>query len=241
MTTRQGNASSTDRSAAVAGALPDRAYSLDSTPPTDYEPESPIDFAKASLTEIADHFKTDKGSLKHHYTPIYERYLAPLRARAGLHILEVGVACGASLKMWSRYFRDPLVVGADVRAECAPLCRGYDNISIRICDARSTPQPETFDVIIDDASHISADIVEIFRANWPSLAPGGLYFIEDLKCTHNPRYPEQTAVRAPPGRFARRHFIDFVDAELQRLDWRRGEIEYVHFYTELAVLRRRES
>jgi predicted O-methyltransferase YrrM len=224
--------------APASGALPDRAYSLDATPPTDYEPPLAIDFASASLTAIADHYKTDKGSLKHHYTGVYESYLAPLRQRSRLRILEIGVACGASLKMWSKYFRDVLVVGVDVREECARLCRHHPSISIRIADARGCRQPETFDVIVDDGSHISADIVDIFRSNWPSLAPGGLYFIEDLKCTHNPLYPKQTAIKAEPGRFQRRHFIEFLDQELMRLDWRRSDVECLHFHPELAVIRK---
>jgi cyclopropane fatty-acyl-phospholipid synthase-like methyltransferase len=220
----------------AAGALADRAWSLDATPPADYEPQQAIDYARASLTEIADHFKTDKGSIKHRYTEVYERYLAPLRERPGVRLLEVGVACGASLKMWSRYFRDVRVVGVDLRAACARLCRNYPNISIRIGDATQAAQPESFDVVIDDGSHISADIVDIFRVNWPALVPGGLYFIEDLKCTHNPLYPKQTAIRAAAERFERRHFIDFVDRLLVDMDWGRGEIESLHFHRELAVL-----
>ena len=222
----------------AGGALADRAWSLDTTPPADYEPLQAIDYAAASLTEIADHYKTDKGSIKHRYTAVYERYLAPLRGRPGVRLLEIGVACGASLKMWSRYFRDARVVGVDVRPECASLCRNYPGISIRIGDARAARQPETFDVIVDDGSHISADIVDAFRANWPSLVAGGLYFIEDLKCTHNPLYPRQTAIRTAPERFARRHFMEFIDLELANMDWGRSEIESLHFHRELAVLSR---
>jgi cyclopropane fatty-acyl-phospholipid synthase-like methyltransferase len=222
----------------AADALADRAWSLDATPPADYDPPRPIDYASASLTGIADHFKTDKGSIKHRYTEVYERYLAPLRARTGVRLLEIGVACGASLKMWSKYFRDAVVVGVDLREGCAGLCRGYPAISIRIADARAARQPESFDVIIDDGSHISADIVDIFRVNWPSLVPGGLYFIEDLKCTHNPLYPRQTAIRAAPERFERRHFVEFIDRQLVEMDWGRGEVESLHFHRELAVLRK---
>jgi cyclopropane fatty-acyl-phospholipid synthase-like methyltransferase len=222
----------------AAGAPGDRLWSLDATPPADYEPPHPIDYANASLTEIADHFKTDKGSIKHRYTEVYERYLAPLRRRAGVALLEIGVACGASLKMWSKYFSDARVVGVDVRDGCAGLCRNYPGISIRIADARALRQPESFDVVIDDGSHISADIVDIYRTNWPSLVPGGVYFIEDLKCTHNPLYPKQTAMRAAPERFERRHFVEFINRLLVEMDWGRGEVESLHFLRELAMIRK---
>lgn len=216
--------------------LPDTAYSLDSTHPVDYEPDKPIDYASASLTQIADHFKTDKGSIKHQYTRIYEQYLAPHRKRPGVRLLEIGVACGSSLKTWARYFADAFVVGVDVREECRGLCLNYPNISVRIGDASRTPQPETFHVIVDDGSHISADIVDMFRVNWPSLKPGGFYFIEDLRCTHDPDYPHVVSSGAELDRFARSHFIDFVNRELMEMDLKRSEIYFIHFYRELAVI-----
>jgi len=221
--------------------LEDGAYSVDWTPPVDYDPEPLADPPRASLTEIADHYKTDKGTIRHGYTAIYEMYLEPLRTRQGLRLLEVGVACGASLKTWSVYFQDASIVGVDIREECRKLCRQFPKIEIRICDARREPQAGSFDVIVDDGSHISADIVEIFRTNWPSLKPGGYYFIEDLKCTHNPLYPRQLAQQAEPARFARRHFMEFVDDELMRLDWGQSAVEYMHFYPELLVLKKTDQ
>lgn len=218
--------------------LEDGDYSVDWTAPVDYDPEPLADPSRASLTEIADHYKTDKGTIRHNYTAVYEKYLEPLRSRPALHLLEIGVACGASLKAWSTYFRDASVIGVDVREDCLKLCRRFPRIEIRLCDARRQAQPERFDVIVDDGSHISADIVEIFRANWPSLKPGGLYFIEDLKCTHNPLYRRQLAMHAEPSRFARRHFMEFIDEELMRLDWRQTAVEYMHFYPELLVLKK---
>lgn len=217
-------------------ALPDTAYSLDSTAPVDYEPATPLDYAAASLTEIADHFKTDKGSIKHGYTRIYEQYLAPHRRRPGVRLLEIGVACGASLKTWARYFADARVVGVDVREECRGLCSGYPNIAVRIGDASRAPQPETFHVIVDDGSHISADIADIFRVNWPSLKPGGYYFIEDLRCTHDPSYPDVVSSGAELERFARAHFMGLIDRLLMDMDLGKSDVQFVHFYRELAVI-----
>src|SRR3546814_4791681 len=126
---------------ATAGQAPsaDRIYSLDTTPPVDYEPSEVIDYARASLTELADHFKTDKGSIKHRYTEVYEKYLGPLRQKPGVKLLEIGVACGSSLKTWSRYFSDAEIIGADIRPDCSQLCRSYPNIRIEIGkDRKST-------------------------------------------------------------------------------------------------------
>ena len=41
-----------------------------------------------------------------------------------------------------------------------------------------------FDVIIDDASHRSVDIISTFNACFSRLAPGGLYVIEDLHTSY---------------------------------------------------------
>jgi hypothetical protein len=216
----------------------DRAYSLDTTAPVDYEPPTQLDYARASLTEIADHFKTDKGSIKHNYTAVYDRYFRDLRNQPGLKLMEIGVACGSSLKMWSKYFADARILGVDIRPDCAKLCSLYPNIAIKIQNATQAPVPGTFDIIIDDGSHVSADIVDAFRLNWPNLKPGGLFVIEDLKCTHNPQYPSLLPFDIPAERFDRRHFMDMIDRCLMEMDWRRGNIEFIHFYKEMAVLRK---
>ena len=59
---------------------PDRVLSLTITQPHDYEPGPPPD--GASLTDLADWYKTDKGRIKHNYTQVYDRYFAPLREQA---------------------------------------------------------------------------------------------------------------------------------------------------------------
>ena len=37
-----------------------------------------------------------------------------------------------------------------------------------------------FDVIIDDGGHLNCEIYTTLEKLWPTLKPGGLYFIEDL-------------------------------------------------------------
>lgn len=217
----------------------DRVYSLDTTAPVDYEPATALDYAQANLTQIADHFKTDKGNIKHNYTDVYEKYFASLRQQPGLKLMEIGVACGSSLKMWSRYFSDAQIVGVDIRPECAQLCKKYPNIRIEIGNATQQPFGDGWNIIIDDGSHVSADIVDAFRVNWPTLKPGGLYVIEDLKCTHNPAYPKLLPFDIPAERFNRGYFLGLVNHLLMQMDWRQGDVEFVHFYREMAVLRKK--
>ncbi|MDY0882649.1 SAM-dependent methyltransferase [Dongia soli] len=224
--------------AQVPTSLADRIYSLDTTTPADYEPPAVINYAQASLTEIADHFKTDKGTIKHHYTRHYETYFSPLRQRPGVSLMEIGVACGSSLKMWSKYFVNAQVTGVDIREECKQLCKRYPNISIYIADASKKAIDGQFDIIIDDGSHVSRDIVDTFRLNWPNLKPSGIYVIEDLKCTHNPAYRSLLPFDIPEERFNRHHFTAMIDDCLKQMDWRQSDIEFIHFYRELAFIKK---
>ena len=45
-----------------------------------------------------------------------------------------------------------------------------------------------FDIIIDDGSHISKDVIKSFNFLFEHLSEGGLYMIEDLHYSYYPRY-----------------------------------------------------
>lgn len=159
-----------------------------------------------SLDELACKYGTDKGSTDHNYCPHYEQYLAR-RRHDPLTLLELGVWKGASLRMWREYFPNATITGLD---RDAPT----DNKLARAVDKRSggnvawNPRPASkivtitgdqndettinlaalygpFDVIIDDASHISSKTIASFRLLWPHLAPGGLYVVEDLQTSYD--------------------------------------------------------
>lgn len=156
-----------------------RKFSLVTTPPVDYDPPA-INYAELNLTEIANHHRTDKGEIDHNYTQVYEKYFLPLRYKK-VSILELGVACGCSLKMWANYFTDATVVGIDIREECANLCKSYGNIHIIVHDATKLLSDKEFDIIIDDASHNEVDIYKAFNNLWPKVKKGGYYCIEDYR------------------------------------------------------------
>jgi hypothetical protein len=220
-------------------ASSDRKYSLDTTLPVDYEPTTIIDCNHASLTELADHFKSDKGSIKHYYTEIYSKYLEPIR-NSNVSVLEVGVACGSSLKMWCNYFGEKShIVGIDIRPECALLCQNYSNIDIIIEDAASIALDTNFDLIIDDGSHVSKDVVDNFYNLFKNVKPGGYYIIEDLKCTHDPNYPSLLPFKKTTNDFSRHHVVTLFDKLLKEMDYKNSELEFIHFYSQLAIMRKR--
>jgi hypothetical protein len=220
----------------------DRQYSLDSTLPQDYEPE-PALWSAMSLTEIADRFKTDKGTLKHNYTQIYERYLKDYRTDPyqdalykPLALLEIGVACGASLKMWSRYFPHARITGADINPLCAHVCQDYDNIEIVIADATKTKIPGQFDVILDDGSHTSHDMAETIKLHWDSLSSDGYYILEDTGCT----LPQSTYKRRTRhiGEDERLIYSQIIDGFLKACD-SNADVEFVHCHRQCVIIKKK--
>ncbi|HEV8391378.1 MAG TPA: class I SAM-dependent methyltransferase [Dongiaceae bacterium] len=203
--------------------------------PVEYEPSTDLDYARVPLAEIADHYKTGKTANGH--AAIYERYFGPLRGQAGLRLLEIGVDCGASLKTWSRYFDDARILGVDIRPECAALCRGHSNVAIRVQDATAAAVDGSFDIVIDDGSHVSADIAEAFRLNWPSLKPGGLFVIEGLRGTYDPHHRQPVDDEVPADRLERSHFMALIDRCLADMD-SGGDVEFMHFYSDMAVIKK---
>lgn len=160
------------------------------------------------LDVIANEEGSDKGTVApkgfpaHNYTDVYAAYMAPLRDEP-ITLLEVGLGVdgpnwhaqiaqgrnaqgGASLRMWYRYLPRARLFGLDINPA------GFlDNDRIRtgVVDQGDPDQItgflaqagiERLDVIIDDGSHRPDHQQTALGTLFPYLAPGGLYFIEDL-------------------------------------------------------------
>jgi SAM-dependent methyltransferase len=125
------------------------------------------------------------------YLPVYDRVLAPYRALP-VRLLEIGVQNGGSLDIWARYFpAATLLIGCDIDERCAQLRFDDGRIHVIVGDATESDTQEqilarspTFDVILDDGSHRSDDIIDTFVSLFPRLDPGGVYVIEDLHCSY---------------------------------------------------------
>ena len=142
-----------------------------------------------TLDELALKHGTDKSSLCHHYTRVYESYLETRRERVGC-VLEIGVWRGCSLKMWADYFPNARIVGLDVSAADLPADLS-DRVEFHLTDGTKVPsalEQTTFDLIVDDGSHQSRDIIHAFEAWFPRVKPGGVYVIEDLHAVYWPEY-----------------------------------------------------
>ena len=162
---------------------------------------------QVTLDDLALKHGTDKASNGHNYCPQYEQYLGHLRNTQPT-LLELGVYEGASLRMWRDYFPRGTIVGLDIN----PLVDEIDGVDIHVGDQASYEDIETqlaiyqgFDVIIDDASHLSSLTIKSFELLYPHLKPGGLYVIEDLHSSyHDWFYGNAEACFNPDGQLPKR-------------------------------------
>jgi hypothetical protein len=152
---------------------------------------------RRSLTEIAQRTGTDKWGV-HYYTDHYEQHLRHLRDEAFV-LLEIGVGGyarsgqgGGSLRMWRRYFQHAQVVGLDIEDKSfldrprMTTVRGDQTdaaLLTSLVDRFGAPL-----VVIDDGSHVPADIVETFGTLFPLLPDGALYAIEDTQTSYWPEF-----------------------------------------------------
>jgi len=132
--------------------------------------------------------ESDKWSL---YLTEYDRLFSDYRDRP-VCLLEIGVQNGGSLELWSNYFPNAVhIVGCDINPECVRIRYADQRVSVVVGDAntdgveaRISVACPVFDLILDDGSHRSDDIVRSFVRYFPRLADGGLFVVEDLHCSY---------------------------------------------------------
>lgn len=123
------------------------------------------------------------------YLPYYDHLLQPLR-HSPIRMLEIGVQNGGSLETWSQYFSEAkLFIGCDIDPRCEALRYGDPRINVVVGDANAattyqkiTSISPQFDLVIDDGSHKSTDIINSFINYFPLLSPGGVFVVEDTCC-----------------------------------------------------------
>ncbi|WP_238014817.1 hypothetical protein KZZ52_34330 [Dactylosporangium sp. AC04546] len=155
------------------------------------EPDRP------DLAELILRMGSDKWGL-HYYTQHYDRYLAPLRDLPVV-MVEIGVGGfdhagvgGGSLHAWSRYFHRGLVYGIDVadkrdvRHPRVTTLQGDQADTGFVAQVLAETGPP--DIVLDDGSHRSADVIASFELFFPHLRDGGLYFVEDLQTSYWPGF-----------------------------------------------------
>lgn len=131
---------------------------------------------------------SDKWEL---YVKAWDDLFASKRC-APLNILEIGIQNGGSLEIWAKYFSNAInVVGVDINPRCNELVFDDPRIHFVLGDAnddktinRITKLSKRFEIIIDDGSHISDDIIKTFFRYFSLLEDDGIFIIEDLHASY---------------------------------------------------------
>ncbi len=129
------------------------------------------------------------------YLEEYERLFSRIKNKP-INILEIGIQNGGSLEIWGKYFpKAQNIVGCDINPDCANLSYDDSRVAIVIGDANTDSTEDLivkcsarFDVIIDDGSHISGDIIKSFARYFQFLDEGGVFVAEDLHCSYWEEY-----------------------------------------------------
>ena len=135
---------------------------------------------KSLLEELGDKYQPSKRL--HNYLPAYATHLE--NQRDGVKsILEIGVETDRSIKMWEEYFPNAQIYGVDIN----PANKSFETGRIKIFIGDQGDKgflntlPRSFDVIIDDGSHLPHHIISTFQYLFRRLSSGGYYIIEDLE------------------------------------------------------------
>lgn len=151
------------------------------------------------LSLIAQNYLTDKGctySNSHCYTEIYDSYFQKLKNKnRKVYILEIGVQAGYDLLMINDYFNGNCeIYGFDININNLEY-ELPDNIHVFELNAASISNLNKFyleskryvvnkipqfDIIIDDGSHTSNDILTSLSFFYRMVSYDGIYIIEDL-------------------------------------------------------------
>ena len=149
------------------------------------------------LSRLAIRHGTDKWG-QHLYTPSYHRLFGHLR-ETPVRVLEIGVGWptmpllgGASLRMWSDYFPFGRIVGLDIEPKRLQLGPRVTVLQGSQSDAevllRVWHDYGPFDIVIDDGSHKSSDVLTGFDTLFPLLPEGGFYAVEDAQTAFWPEF-----------------------------------------------------
>lgn len=140
------------------------------------------------LDEIGLKYGTDKASSFHNYLRRYEEIIPRMRP---VNLLEIGWFDGASMRMWRDYLHEEsTIIGVDIEPK-------EQIFGVEFVHANATSRSmlvklndlglgyQSLDVIVDDGSHLSRDVITTLMLLWDRVRPGGYYIVEDLHVSYH--------------------------------------------------------
>ena len=139
-----------------------------------------------NLNCIFAKYNTDKNKYYHNYSRQYESLLSSYKDKP-IKYLEIGVLGGESIKAMREVFKNAqCIVRLDINNESKQYENSPQNIFVEIGDATNSnfineivQKYGTFDIILDDGSHVNRDVIKSFELLFPLLNDNGLYIVED--------------------------------------------------------------
>lgn len=212
-----------------------------------------------TLDEIAIKHGCDKSSLKHDYCRIYEQYFMRFHLSYPVFLLEIGYGGyedpdkgGESARMWMEYFGMATITDIHPKNNIPFSCHYLQtDVTKRPNYINDSPDIDHhFDIIIDDGSHLNADIIAAFKNLWPVLNPGGLYCVEDTHSSYDPYYEDsnpdfmanmpETAMdfftflcHSVNHDFIKQEYLDRYPSIIY------PDIEFIHFYKDLIIIKKK--
>ena len=150
----------------------------------------PTELCHIGARSGADKSPFNQHGHRHAYTPFYSTILAPYKNKP-IRFAEIGVAAGASVLMWSRYFSPAAdLVFFDRDENFLANSKNFEipNTKFHVMDIK-VPESihkgfqetgEQFDIILDDSTHDVYDQKILLDNLFPYLKPGGIVIIEDV-------------------------------------------------------------
>lgn len=137
----------------------------------------------ATLLSLVDHTKTDKES-RHNYLTVYEKLFSPIKETVKT-VLEIGIDKGGSIELWRQYFLQAEITGIELQPDTVFLQE--DRLHLSFNTNAYTMQTVdslqgSFDILIDDGSHILQDLLFVLQVYSCKLTKTGILILEDICC-----------------------------------------------------------
>lgn len=144
---------------------------------------------------------------KHYWHQYIDTYRAAFRTLGPVHsILEYGVFRGDSIRWLRDEFPDAAIIGADIvePTDSWPRDPGIRYVQLDQAEREQVRQAledagTTFDLVIEDGSHVPQHQALCLAETLPYLRSGGLYILEDVHTSHPEHGYYLTACAGYPG------------------------------------------